>query len=251
MIGRATEVVEARTSDRFLEAFNAIDRLLRRRFRIDRGKGFFAVVEIAAARDRAVKRYELDLKEYADLRNAITHERTDGRAIAEPHPDTVASLESILERLTRPPKVGELFRHRVERADVGEPIGRAAKAMLDGNFSQVPVYDASRFVELLTAETLARWLAHELASGVGLVEEASIRDVLRFTEDPEHFAFLGKGDTAYDALAMFDDFTRRGKSLDAILVTESGKRDERPLGIITVFDIPKLIGAVSIPGPQP
>jgi hypothetical protein len=36
----------------------------------------------------------------------------------------------------------------------------------------------------------------------------------------------------------------RGKSLDAILITQSGKPREQPLGIVTVFDIPKLLAAV-------
>ena len=53
-------------SERFLEAFNAIDGLLRRRFEVDRKTGFYGVVEIAASKDRSVRRYELDLKEYAD-----------------------------------------------------------------------------------------------------------------------------------------------------------------------------------------
>ena len=246
------EPTERPASDRFLEAFNSIDNLLRKRFAIDRKTGFYGAVEIAAGKDRSVRRFELDLKEYADLRNAITHERTDGRAIAEPHASTVAGLEEILDLLTEPPKVGDLFRHKVERADIGEPVGRAAKAMLDEDFSQVPVYEGSNYAELLTAETIARWLADKLASGIGLVEEAPIRDVLRFTEDTEHFAFLARRETVFDALAGFENFTSRGKSLDAILITESGKRDERPIGIITVFDMPKLIDAVAVRGrPSP
>jgi CBS domain-containing protein len=160
----------------------------------------------------------------------------------------VGGLEAIVELLTKPPKVGDIFRHKVERADVGEPVGRAAKAMLDGNFSQLPVYDGSHFIELLTAETIARWLADQLAWGMGLVEEAPIREVLRFTEDAEHFAFLSRNGTVFDALGAFEDFTGRGKSLDAILITDSGKRDERPIGIITVFDMPKLIDAVAVRG---
>jgi hypothetical protein len=241
-----TGASQAQASDRFIDAFNAIDRLLRQRFKVDRAKPFYAAVEIAASVDRSIKRYELDLKEYADLRNAIVHERTDGRAIAEPHASTVEGLEAILERLTRPPLLGDLFRGPVVRAGASEAVGRAAKAMLDGDFSQVPVYDGSRFVELLTAETIARWLAHELESGIGLVEERPIHDVLRYTEDTEHFRFFARRDTAFDALGAFADFAERGKSLDAILITDSGKPDQRPIGIATIFDMPKLLDAVAI-----
>ncbi len=63
---------------------------------------------------------------------------------------------------------------------------------------------------------------------------------------PTNFAFLGRKDTVYEALARFDDFTQRGKSLDAILLTESGNRHERPTGIITIYDMPNLIDAVAV-----
>ena len=96
-----TGATQAQASDRFIDAFNAIDRLLRQRFKIDRAKPFYAAVEIAASVDKSIKRYELDLKEYADLRNAIIHERTDGHAIAEPHASTVEGLDSVLYNRTQ------------------------------------------------------------------------------------------------------------------------------------------------------
>ena len=49
-----TEATQARASDRFIGAFNAIDRLLRHRFKVDRAKPFYAAVEIAASTDRSV-----------------------------------------------------------------------------------------------------------------------------------------------------------------------------------------------------
>ena len=60
-----------------------------------------------------------------------------------PTPARWRGSKEILDLLTEPPKVGDLFRHKVERADIGEPVGRAAKAMLDEDFSQVPVYEGS------------------------------------------------------------------------------------------------------------
>ena len=233
-------------SDRFLEAYNAIDKLLRARLGADRATGFYAMVERAAALDGAVRRYSTDLKEFADLRNAIIHERTDGRVIAEPHPETASRLEAILEQLRRPPKLGDLFRARVISSSASAPIGQAAKAMLDGNFSQTPVYEGDLFVGLLTSETIARWLGDQLASGVGLLEEVGVREVLRYTEDPEHYKFRSRTATVFDALADFDEFARRGKFLDAVLITNSGQKNEKLLGIVTIFDMPKLHDAVDV-----
>ena len=132
---------ERAASERFLAAYNEIDKLLRTRVGQGREPSFSAVIERAARRDPAVTRYATDLKEYADLRNAIVHESIDGRPIAEPHAETVSKLEAILEKLSNPPKLVPLFEVKVVSCKIAEPVGRAAKAMLDGSFSQLPVYD--------------------------------------------------------------------------------------------------------------
>ena len=148
---------------------------------------FSALVNEAARTDPAVRRYLIDLKEFADLRNAIVHERGTGEVIAEPHEEAVETLESIFRKITDPPRI-DRFLKEVLTSTADEPIGVAAGLMRAGDFSQVPVYLAGTMVALLTAETIARWVAAAFESGVGLVEEESIGIVLTHTEDEENHA---------------------------------------------------------------
>lgn len=242
---------ERAASARFLDAYNAIDKLMRARTGVGREIGFSGVVEIAATSNPAVGRFATDLREYGDLRNAIVHESLDGQPIAEPHPATVSKLEAILEKLRDPPKLSPLFNVAVVSCEVAEPVGRAARAMLEGSFSQLPVYDDGAFRELLTAETIARWLGDKLAGGDEYVLEEPIGDVLAYTEDSEHFVFVSRKATVFDALDHFDSFGRRGKYLDAILITHSGAQNERLLGIITTYDIPRLHAAADVRSESP
>lgn len=232
------------SGDRFLDAFAAIERLLRQKAQARREDRFYGLVDIAANRDPAVRRMATDLKEFADLRNAIVHERGGGHLIAEPHETTVRRLEEIRLLLEQPPQLGSLFRRPVSVAAPKEEVGAVAKVMRDGDFSQIPVYDQTRFVGLLTAETVTRWLAAMLADGVGLVEDAPVGDVLLHTEDPAHHCmFLARSSTVFDALDAFERHGAQGWSLDAILLTHSGGPDQVPLAIITTFDMPTLIAA--------
>jgi CBS domain-containing protein len=138
-----------------------------------------------------------------------------------------------------------MFHGPIQEATSDEPVGAVAQVMRAGDFSQVPVYEQDRFVGLLTAETVTRWLAAMLADGVGLVEEAPVREVLEHTEDPAHHcAFIARTASAFDALDAFDHHSAHGWSLDAIVITDGGGRDQRPLGIITTFDIPALLSAL-------
>ncbi len=228
-------------SDRFLDAFATIERHLRSLVPGKKYRTFFDLIGVSRQSDAAVRRFEVDLKEYADLRNAITHERSDGHPIADPYEETVEKLEQIAALLTSPPRLVGIAHQPVISLSSSEPVGRAAALMEGGHFSQLPVYDDDSFVGLLTAATVVWWLSGALVSGVGLVEELPIGEVLEYTEDPEHHvAFFGRDATVYDALELFDRGLRTGHPLDALLVTESGQADQRPLGIVTVFDLPKL-----------
>lgn len=229
-------------SKRFLTAFYGVEKHLERIAGSKKGPGyrdtFYDLVNAASKGDAAVRRYEVDLKEYADLRNAIVHERRGDDAIAEPHPEIVTALEAILANLTKPPLVSSRFTKTVVTCSPSDPISKATRIMREGNFSQVPVYD-DEFRGLLTGETVARWLASRLSLDEIIIGEP-VEVVMRETEDPDNFVLLARTATIFDAKERFDDYYRRGKSLDAIVISDAGRTRDTPLGIITVFDYPNL-----------
>ena len=157
---------------------------------------------------------------------------------------TVERIAAIRDELLSPPTLFSVSTRPVVTCSLIDPLGAAAKKMRDGSYSQLPVYDGSAFVGLLTAETVARWVASNLADGQELMEEEKVKQVLRHQEDPENHTFLGRVSTVPDGLAAFDDFLHRGKRLEAILVTENGRPTEQPLGIVTIHDIPMLRRAI-------
>jgi hypothetical protein len=89
-----------KNSESFLNSFAAIEKHLRSIGKADRSASFYQVVDSSARSDRVVRRYRDDLKEYADLRNAIVHERFDGHVIAEPNDRAVADLSKLQAMLT-------------------------------------------------------------------------------------------------------------------------------------------------------
>ena len=58
-------------SEAFLDTIAAVERLLRKRADTPRGTPFQTMVHLAARSDAAIRQYRDDLREYADLRNAI------------------------------------------------------------------------------------------------------------------------------------------------------------------------------------
>jgi CBS domain-containing protein len=228
-------------SEVFLKAFANLERWLRRSTNSERAVPFYQLVERAAELLPAARRFRDDLKEFADLRNAIIHERTDGHPIAEPNARVVEDIQRLEALLTSPPMVVSHFQRRVVTAEDTWPLSSAVKLMEARSFSQLPVTRADRFVALLTANTITRWLGAKAAEAIVNINQATIADVLKHTEDSENYVFIGRTSSLFDALAKFGDFEERGKPLDAILITHNGKATESLLGIITIFDVPKML----------
>lgn len=231
-------------SSRFLDAFTAIEKHLRTLLDADRHMTFNEMVEKSARADKGVRRLRSQLKDFGELRNFVVHEYRRDQPTASPSAHAVERLQAIRDELLSPPRLIDLFRHQVEICSPIDPVGAAARKMHDCSFSQLPVYDGDRLVGLLTAETVARWLASRLAGGLGMLEEEAVEIVMRHEEGTHTYIMMARDATVEDALTAFDDHLHSGKSLDAIILTHSGRETERPIGIITVSDMPRLLGAV-------
>ena len=99
-------------SDRFLVAFSRIEQSLRKMTKSSKQDSFGTLLDRATS--TTIRRFSNDLREFAELRNAIVHERGGGYEIAEPHPETVHRLEEIEQLISQPPVVESLgdFRER-------------------------------------------------------------------------------------------------------------------------------------------
>lgn len=230
----------------FLNTYNMIDRHLRLLVETDRRDGFYAVVGRAARSDSAVRTLAVELKEFADLRNAIVHERTDSHPIAEPFQGTVERFVRISLILTSPPQALTVAERDVVAVEPQEPVGTAAALMRERGFSQVPVIGTDGYEGLLTAATIAYWLSDRLAGEMDILEEEPVSQVLRFTEDSDrHAVFLPRSANVFDALGCFADAYRGGWVVDALLITEAGQRRQGILGILSAWDLAALHRAVT------
>lgn len=231
-------------SSRFLDAFVAIERRLRKALEADRHATFHDLLRRASARDRTVKRLQDHLRDLAELRNFLVHQYRSDQPIAVPSEASVALIEGILAELTRPVRLVDLFQRPVSTCARSDPIGAAVRRMHDGTFSQLPVYAGNELVGVLSSETVARWLADRLSGGQGILEEETVEEVLRHGDGAHSFALVDRRATVDDALSQFDDALHGGKVLVAVLITQNGRRTERPLGIVTAADQPRLRAAI-------
>lgn len=234
-----------RLSERFIIAYNRIDRQLQKRAKLDHYVGFSQLVRRVARSDSMIAQFADDLLEYADLRNAIVHDLVEPeQIIAEPHPSVVERIEQIAEIVERPPLIIPKFQREVYTVCSDDSILDVMGLMREHGYTQFPVYEPDgQFAGLLTDRCIARWLTFELEKVMlNIIEEIAVADVLVYDKTRGHnVTFLPQHATVFDAYSEFEqhmvsDYPR----LEAILVTANGREDEKLLGIITPWDIFRL-----------
>lgn len=227
-------------SSLYLDAFNTIDKWLRSRVSNESRYDFPDLLEIAADEHPGVKRRLYALRDLNRFRNFVVHDFRRNQALAAPTVHAVRLITAIRDELVSPKPLLAFAATPVEHCQLTDPVGISVRKMTNRSFSQLPICASGKCLGLLTAGTVARWLSNDLQSGVGLVEEKTVGEILRFQEDPENHTFLGRKATADDGLTAFEDFHAKGKRLEAILITDRGQATESLLGIVTVHDIPSL-----------
>src|SRR5699024_1793571 len=98
-----------KNAEKFLTTFNKIDKELMALIQSN-DVLFSKTVLILRNSNAIVKRYNDELLEFAELRNAIVHMTVEmDQAIAEPNDSVVAKIVEIEKRLSRPKKVIEAY----------------------------------------------------------------------------------------------------------------------------------------------
>jgi CBS domain-containing protein len=202
-----------------------------------RWRGFVERLENAARHDQVVRRWRDDLREYAELRNAIVHSRGyPERTIAEPSEESVALLRTIAAKIINPPRLLPDFAGEVQAFAPETPLVNALQFMGRRGFSQAPVLSDGH-VSLITSDGIARWLEAQATGDVVSLAETRVEHVLAF-EHPDNCVFM-KGNATHDeARYVFERELRKGRRrLRAILITKDGNQSGQILGIVTPGDL--------------
>lgn len=230
---------------RFLDAFNSIERTLRSRSSAQNRPGFSELVR--TSKDLVQRQRDL-LLDYAELRNVIVHSRTQlGVLIADPRLDVVQRIEGQVDLIERPPKVLDALHlsppQVFQSSDSIIEFLNIVKPPL--YFSQAPVAATDGRIDLVTTNSVARWIAESWESTHGVVlEESSIAQILAFNEPSDRVDIRSRDLKVAEAWRIFSGEV--GEPPAAILITHSGKNTEKPIGLCVRADLPDMLRALKV-----
>lgn len=223
-------------SERFEVAFNQVHDAMKDIVKINDDR-FVVLVKVGAKKYQVIETFKKDLEQYAKLRNAIVHEKMEvGYYIAEPNAKVVEHIEKIANVFNRPIYALSIATKKVLYFDYNDSILKVTEAIRQYNYSKFPIYKNKEFIGLLTAGSIVKWMAQNMVSSSVNLADTHIFDIMKYEKD-HPIEFVAKSTNIFDVETIFGKSHKVKKKLEALIITENGKKDEVPLGIITPWDL--------------
>lgn len=230
-------------AEKFISTFNKIAKYLGELYGAEKYIDFMTLVRDLSKSNNVICSYKDDLKEYAELRNAIVHQRRD-KIIAEPHEETVQHLQKIYENLKNPPTSLTIASRPVYFCKVDDLISEVVTEMTKKVYTHVPVYEKNKFIGVFSESSITKWLGDSAESDGFLLEQTRIGELKKYLDqlDDEFncYKFISRTTDVFNIQDAFLSLVSQHKRLGAVFITERGKEDEKILGIITAWDLPKI-----------
>ena len=224
--------------------FNKLETMLKKRANARSEDSISSVVAslVNIRKDRVVRQFERDIRQFIELRNAIIHQSTD-RAIAEPYEETVAALRQLVVDIEQPKTAWDIATRELITVSLEDNLSETVRRMADMHITSLPIVENKEVVGFVSESTIVRIVDKAFESDGALIEEAKIKDVAYdkpHGDDSDIYAYVTRKVTVYEIEDMFSDAIRKGKRLLAILVSDKGDASAIPLGIITAWDLHKI-----------
>ncbi len=224
-------------SERFITAYNNIDYSLRTIYNFKRSMTYTDVIRRSVMLNSIVRKYEEDLIDFGRLRNAIIHQGNSRYTIAEPHDDIVKKIELLAAIISEPPKaIDKVGNAEVMTISPEMKIGEAIELIYRTGYSNLPVYENGSLIGILNGRKLINVIGEKISNKENVqdvINTMTAKDALSDMGDDYYYIIADENISINEAMTYFEN----NRKLVIILITKTGKETEKPLKIITAFDV--------------
>ena len=174
------------------------------------------------------------------VRNVLSHKTSNGEYPIFVNEFFLRELENVLYKMNlRVIDCAVLFGSMFV-ANMDDKLSYVLKNMSYNNYSYVPIVDDKVVKGVLTENSILDYIVN---NGTGIIydEKTTIKELKDFIaldcNRSESFAFVPKDTFMVEVEEKFRKVFKNNKRLAVIYITETGKKEEKILGMVTAFDI--------------
>ena len=174
-----------------------------------------------------------------NIRNLIIHKYFS--MVIEPTNEMVEYLEKIIKILEYPKKLKDIYIpfNKLYTANFDDNISIIMKKMKTKAYTNIPIMENGLVIGVFSENTLFEYIGDNKIASIGkntLVSE--FKDYLSIKKHiNEKFLFYKYDTTMYEIKQIFESNFQKGKRIEMVFITQSGKETEKLLGIITPWDL--------------
>ena len=227
------------TMAEFSDLCNQFEQVVKKNYELN-GESPFYFIE----NRREFQEYRHELLIINSIRNNFAHEPflINNQATLEVADVTYEALKQVIEAIQNPPIVEDLYINikKLLIASLDDSIKDIIGKMRKRAITHVPVLDSSgKLFGVFSENTIFSRLCDEEI--VMIDENELIRECSKYLpidqHESEYFGFVGLKKPIADVKAMFDNPMRNDKRLVMLIVTKTGRENQKVEGIITPWDL--------------
>ncbi len=229
--------------ERFLQIYNELDDYMRKQLKAEVYVDHSTLLRQMADRNRIFSEHYKDLKMFADMRNLLVHNPYKGNAdpILAPHRYIVEKYEDIKNQVLHPKKALSIAvpANLIYTTTLEDSALKVMQTMNEKVYTHVPVLEGKKMVGVFSENTILSLLSHY---GEALIlKDMKIKDFAEFIPLDKHlsetFEFVDRNTLLIEVEELFRKGLVNRKRIGMVFITNSGKKDEDILGILTSWDI--------------
>lgn len=229
--------------DQFVVIYNQIDDYMRTQPGVDKNTEHSYLISELSATNHLIKRFEVELKACARLRNVLTHSPFMRlvHPMAMPTVKLVERYQEILNSLLHPPTALSIAvpASQIYTTTMGSNALEVMQAMNKNVYTHVPVLMGKKMVGVFSENTILSYLVHQKDSIVTSdLSVAEFSDFISLDSHPgEVFEFTHRGAQLSEVYMIFNKAIKVRRRVGVLFITEHGKPDEKLLGMLTAWDL--------------
>lgn len=228
---------------KFLNAYSSIEKFFTINSESGKYHSFSSNVNYFAKKNSVIKHFQDDLIEYAQLRNAIVHDRVEEtEIIAEPHDRVVENIQTIASLLNEPPTLKKFRFKELLTCELDDLFADVLNKMSQKGYSQVPVLKNGQITNLLSASMIVHYIYQSIHQNKIQLDGVKVSDVLE--KQTHHFKVVEYEETIMNVLELFNESHEQGKTMFGLIVKDSKSNNDQPIGLLTLKDLPALMSLI-------
>ena len=153
--------------------FNKLETMLKKRANARSEDSISSVVTslVNIHKDRVVRQFQRDIRQFIELRNAIIHQSTD-RAIAEPYEETVAALRQLVVNIEQPKAAWDIATTELIKVSLEDSLSDVVGQMAQMHITSLPIVEDKKVIGFVSENTIVKIVDKAFEYGGALIDEA-------------------------------------------------------------------------------